>query len=234
LSNTYQQSSAANSEAQRADPEVDLLWRWPARRLEAEVIRDQVLSVSGALTRDRGGPSVFPLVSEAVLASQSRPGNGWGKSDLAQQSRRSLYVFVKRTLPIPELDVLDAPNTNQSCEQRVVSTVAPQALTYLNGAFMAEQSRLLAERLRRETAGPPNTDTAQQRGPQIDRAFELALCRLPSAAERTAMLEFFERQQVQIAADEHAAGRDDTDSEQRALESLCLVLLNSNEFFYWE
>lgn len=233
-SNTYQQAAIANARAERADPEVDLLWRWPSRRLEAEVVRDQVLAASGALNLRAGGPSVFPQVSEAVLASQSRPGSGWGKSPPEEQHRRSLYVFVKRTLPIPELDVLDAPDNNQSCEQRAVSTVAPQALTYLNGRFMAEQSRWLAERVRRETAGPPNTDTVQQRGPQIDRAFELTLCRLPNAAERGAMLEFLDRQQRQIADDEQAAGRAETDTEFKALESLCLVLLNSNEFFYWE
>ena len=234
LSNTYQQAAASNPAAEENDVEVNLLWRWPARRLEAEVVRDQVLATSGALNLERGGPSVFPVVSEAVLASQSRPGSGWGKSDPRAQARRSLYVFVKRTLPIPELEVLDAPNTNQGCEQRVVSTVAPQALTYLNGKFMSEQAALLAERLRRETAGPPDSTPEQQRGPQIDRLFELTLCRLPTEPERQALAEFLSRQRAQIAADEQAAGRDGAAAEQKALESLCLVVLNSNEFFYWE
>ncbi|MBL9122249.1 MAG: DUF1553 domain-containing protein, partial [Planctomycetaceae bacterium] len=234
LSNTYQQAAAANAAAARSDVEVNLLWRWPARRLEAEVVRDQVLAAAGTLNLERGGPSVFPHVSEAVLASQSRPGSGWGKSDPRQQVRRSLYVFVKRTLPIPELEVLDAPNTNQGCEQRVVSTVAPQALTYLNGRFMSEQAKLLAERVLRETAGPPDSTPAQQRGPQLDRLFELTLCRLPTERERQVMADFLGRQQSQIAGDSQAAGRDGSAAENLALESLCLVVLNSNEFFYWE
>ena len=99
---------------------------------------------------------------------------------------------------------------------------------------MSEQAKLLAERLRRETAGPPDSTPEQLRGPQIDRLFELALCRLPSEAERQALADFLARQRTQIAADEQAAGRDGSAAEVKALESLCLVVLNSNEFFYWE
>ncbi len=95
------------------------------------------------------------------MASQSKPGNGWGKSDAQQAARRSVYVFVKRTLLVPELEVLDFPDTNGSCEQRVVSTVAPQALTWINGSFIREQAQALAARLRARRATPtPHASTS--------------------------------------------------------------------------
>ncbi len=141
LSNTYQMSSDVRPAVAARDPADDLLWRYPARRLEAEAVRDCVLETAGTLNRERGGPSVYPAISPEVLASQSKPGNGWGKSDAAQAARRSIYVFVKRTLLVPELEVLDFPDTNGTCEQRVVSTVAPQALTWFNGAFIRDQAQ---------------------------------------------------------------------------------------------
>ena len=158
LSSAYQMSSAARAEAQTKDPVDDLLWRYPPRRLEAETIRDSVLAASGQLNRERGGPSVYPAISADVMASQSRPGNGWGKSEASAAARRSMYVFVKRTLLVPELEVLDFPDSNGTCEQRGVSTVAPQALTWLNGAFIREQAAHFAERLAHEAG-----DDAAQR-----------------------------------------------------------------------
>ncbi|MBX9788404.1 MAG: DUF1549 and DUF1553 domain-containing protein [Pirellulales bacterium] len=234
LSSAYQQSAVGQRpQAERIDPENRLLWHWRPRRLEAEAVRDCILLASGDLSLKRGGPSVMPRISEEVLAGQSRPGSGWAPSDLAEANRRSVYVFVKRTLPLPELEVLDFPNTNLSCEQRSVSTIAPQALTFLNGAFMQEQSRHFASRLQRE-AGP---DLAAQ----LDLAFRLALSRPATADEVTEIRDFIARHARQIEADESAttaaqsAGKSrsaSSDYERRALEAFCLVLLNSNEFVY--
>jgi hypothetical protein len=223
LTSAYQMSSAARPEAATKDPTDDLLWRFPPRRLEAEAIRDCVLAASGQLNRERGGPSVYPTISPDVLAGQSRPGNGWGKSDVAAAARRSMYVFVKRTLLVPELEVLDFPDTNGTCEQRVVSTVAPQALTWLNGAFIRDQARQFAERLAREAGD----DTATR----VDLAYRLALARPASDAERETVLAFLSRHVELIAADAAAAGQP-VDARQKALESFCLVLLNGNEFVY--
>ncbi|HUY92838.1 MAG TPA: DUF1549 and DUF1553 domain-containing protein [Pirellulales bacterium] len=223
LSNTYQMSAASNPAAEQKDPNCDLLWRFPPRRLEAEAIRDAVLAASGQLNRQRGGESVYPAISQAVLASQSRPGNGWGKSSPEQAARRSVYVFVKRTLLVPELEVLDFPDTNGSCEQRQVSTVAPQALTLLNGEFVQEAAKHFAARLTSEAADAPA---------RIERAYLLALARLPSDAERDAVLEFLAKQAQQIRADLAAAGQAADGAERAALEAFCLVLLNANEFAY--
>lgn len=251
LSNAYQQSvvpAANETDPAGDDPEVKYLWRWRPRRLEAEAIRDSILSVAGQLNPSRGGPSVFPKISEAVLAGQSIPGNGWKASDPREANRRSVYVFVKRTLPVPELEVLDAPNTNASCEQRVISTVAPQALTYLNGEFIQEQAKHFARRLVDEVGA--------DRTAQIERAYALALCRPPQDAERAAVLEFLDAQRQQIEADgrpqqvatndapaaeaatataaptSDAGATGDNPAAHKALEAFCLVLLSTNEFVY--
>ena len=224
LSSTYRMSSQPNEAAEAVDPSCDLLWRFPPRRLEAEAIRDLVLAASGQLNLQAGGPSVFPKISESVLAGQSRPGSGWTVSEPAQAARRSVYVFVKRTLLVPELELLDLPSSNETCEQRNVSTVAPQALTYLNGAFIHEQAAKFAERLLAEAGADPAA--------QVERAFLLTVCRPPTAAERAAVLEFLTAQRGQIVADAAAAGREEPDTDRKALASLCLVLLNGNEFVY--
>src|SRR5262249_29806581 len=113
---------------------------------------------------------------------QSRPGNGWGKSDEREAARRSVYIFVKRSLPVPELEVLDTPDTTFSCEQRPVSTTAPQALTFLNGDFINQQARHFAARLERDAGA----DAMAQRRPP----FTLALRRPRRAEEEQAALAF--------------------------------------------
>lgn len=223
LSNTYRQSWTPNDAAQKRDPENDLLWRWSPRRGEAEVLRDSILATSGRLNRQAGGPSIYPEISEAVMASQSRPGNGWSKSEPDQAARRSIYVFVKRTLLLPEFEVLDFPDTNGTCEQRQVSTVAPQALTFLNGQFMYEQARHFAGRLEQEAAD----DAAR-----VERAFLLALSRPPTESERASVLEFLAQQQQQIQSDAQTAGQTADGARRQALEAFCLVLFNTNEFAY--
>jgi hypothetical protein len=223
LSSAYRMSSASNDRAAQADPEGKLIWRYTPRRLEAEALRDSMLAVSGTLNPQSGGPSIYPKISQAVLETQSRPGSGWTPSPPAQASRRSVYIFVKRTLIVPELDVLDFPATEESCQQRIVSTVAPQALTLLNGEFIHEQAAAMAERLARECG---RDDVAR-----IERAYRLALGRPPLPRERQALLEFLGRQRGQIVAD----SPEDTSVkaiDQKSLAAMCLVLLNTNEFAY--
>src|SRR5262249_26238398 len=144
------QSGEWNESAAEADPSNTLLWRMSPRRLEAEPIRDAVLAASGRLNLELGGPSVTPPIDAVVLAGQSRPGSGWGKADNRAASRRSLYVYVKRTLPLPELEVLDGADNAEPCPRRSTTTTAPQALTLLNSSFFHEQAAVFAERLVRE------------------------------------------------------------------------------------
>ncbi len=223
LSNAYQMASTASATAEHVDPQNTLAWRFRPRRLEAEALRDTILAVSGQLNLAAGGPGVYPKISREVLETQSRPGDGWHASEPSQSARRSVYVFVKRTLVLPEFEVLDFPNTDETCEQRVVSTVAPQALTLLNGEFIHDQAQSLARRLVHDV-GPDHAAC-------VDRAYRLALSRNPAERERVAIFEFLAKQKAQIEADSPDPIADD-ELQHRALTAFCLVLLNTNEFAY--
>jgi len=226
LSRVYAQSSAADSEGLAVDPDNRLLWRYPYRRLEAEVLRDCVLQASGQLNSEMGGPSVYPRIHRAVLEGQSRPGEGWGNSPPAQMSRRSAYIYVKRSLLVPELELLDLPDTTSSCEQRVVSTIPTQALTLINGEFFNSQAAFFAERLARaipaQTVGDP-LDASRLR-----EAHTLVLGRVPDPEELDAGLRFLTRQRELLRQE----GVPDNLVDHRAWSAWCLVLLNLNEFTY--
>jgi hypothetical protein len=222
LSSTYQTTAA--HDGPDAVRKLALFGRWRQRRLEAESVRDSILAVSGQLDTRMGGPGVYPPLPAAVLATQSRPGLGWGKSGERESARRSVYVFAKRSLALPELELLDAPDSTSPCECRPGSTTAPQALTFLNGAFTNEQARHFAQRLQRKAGSDPTR--------QVRLAFVLALARPPSRREEKACLAFLDRQARQIEADDRARGRSGPSVSGRALASFCLVVLNTSEFFY--
>ncbi|HLJ11123.1 MAG TPA: DUF1549 and DUF1553 domain-containing protein [Planctomycetaceae bacterium] len=225
LSNTFGQSSEVSLERAKTDADGALLSHFRYRRLEAEGVRDAVLLVSGQLNPRFGGPGVYPKIAREVLEGQSRPGDGWGKFDERESARRSIYVFVKRSLLVPELDLLDFADTNASCEQRPVSTIPTQALTLLNGEFLNREAKHFAERLAREADADPVA--------QIDRAYRLALSRSPSAEEKAAALAFLERQARRVAEEDQAAPQNPPRNAARvALEALCLVIYNLNEFAY--
>ena len=217
LSSKWEEAAAAKSLNKR------LLWRWKPRRLEAEAVRDSMLAISGSLNAKRGGPSIFPELPQAVLDGQSRPGLGWETSEAAEADRRSVYIFIKRSVAVPELEMLDAPDNTSSCEHRRVSITGPQALTFLNGDFTHAQAKRLAERLLREAGA--------DRLAQIRLAFQLALNRPPTADQRKEALRFLEKQASQVMADIPVSNTD-VDVNLRALQAFCLVLLNMNEFFY--
>ena len=162
---------------QLIDPDNTLLWRQNLRRLEAEAIRDAVLATAGSLSTQMFGRGIFPTLSPEVLSSQSRPGNGWENSQpAAQQARRSVYIFVKRTLGVPLLESFDAASPDTPSARRNVTTVAPQALILLNGEFLEQQSGAMAARIVEQIP----SDAAGQ----IELAYRLALGRAPSAMER--------------------------------------------------
>ncbi len=222
LSNTYAQSSAQCDKPMQTDAENELLWRYPLTRLEAEVLRDSILAVSGKLNLQMGGPSVYPKISKDVLAGQSRPGSGWGAWDESAASRRAVYLFVKRSLLVPMLELFDLADTTSSCEQRSRSTIPTQALTLLNGEFLNRQAGYFAERLISEADGDDRS--------RVELAYQLALAREPEEAELAASLAFLERQRELIRRE--SAGNDSADVEQEALQAWCLVVYNLNEFLY--
>jgi hypothetical protein len=184
----YRQSSRADRpEAVAVDPANTLLWRQNLRRLEAEAIRDAMLAVSGRLNREMHGRGIFPELSPAVLSTQSMPGRGWDKSPPAQRHRRSVYIFVKRTLGVPLLESFDMASPDTSQALRNTTTIAPQALILLNSDFSGEQAQAFADRL----LSLPAEDV----GARIRSAFRSALARLPSDPELTFAREFLARQE---------------------------------------
>ncbi len=146
LSATYRRSSMASSEARIEDGENVFLARGPARRLTAEMIRDQALAVSGLLVEKLGGPSVKPYQPAGLWdIAMGRPEYGQGKGD--DLHRRSLYTFWKRTVPPPAMMTFDAADRSY-CTVRRQSTSTPlQALASLNDTQLVEAARKLGERM---------------------------------------------------------------------------------------
>jgi hypothetical protein len=212
-SSVYQMSSQANEAALAADPLNDNLWRFDLRRLGAEELRDAMLAASGQLNLALYGPSFYPQMSAEVLATQSMPGQGWGESSPEERSRRSVYIFVKRSLLTPLLTAFDFPDVDASCEARFNTTQPGQALSLLNGEFAHEQARRLAERVRTEAGDDPQA--------QVARAIEITLGRQATSEEIADGLALM--QQITEAHDQ---------APQEALRYWCLVALNQNEFLY--
>jgi hypothetical protein len=184
------------------DPENKLLWRFQIQRLDAEIVRDSILAVSGALNPAMGGLPVFPKLSQDVLETMSR--GLWEREEEGPKVwRRSVYVYRKRGLPLPFFEVFDLPDQNLTCGARNVSTVPTQALTLMNDDFVLRQAKLFADRV---NEGAPNNPEKQ-----IDLAYRIALGRQPAADELRIGQEFLAKQQ---------------------LVDFTHVLLNLNEFLY--
>ena len=180
LSNTYRQSvENASHAAEEADPGNRLLSRYNRRRLEAEAIRDGILHVGGRLNPEMYGPSIFPPLPDdlADLARYGRTGGlMWEPNETEEDARRrSIYVFQRRSLPLPMLAGFDALPFAESCPRRSATTTPLQALSMMNGYLVHEESRYLAERIHQEAG--------LDRKEQIDHAFEIVLNRPPTTEE---------------------------------------------------
>jgi len=180
LSNTYQQAylTATPALAAEKDPDDRLLWRFPRRRLSSEELRDAMLVASGELNAQKGGPSVIVPIEQSLLKLIYNPAQWVVNPDAAQHRRRSIYLFQKRNMRLPFMEVFDSPDLLLSCPRREQSTHAPQALELLNGEFSNSMAQALAQRAMREVG--------QEHDRQIGRIFRLALGRDPNAAERKA------------------------------------------------
>jgi hypothetical protein len=204
-SEAYQMASADVPGNRAIDPENRYLWRMPRRRMEGEALRDAILAVAGTLNRKAGGPGVHPYIDPALWASSSErywPGK---PEDDPDTWRRSVYIFSKRSIPVPMLDVFDKPDSIGSCARRNRSTIAPQALILMNSAFSAFHAKHFVQRLEGD-AGSDHRRLAQ-------RAFEIALARSPSASELKQSLEFL---------------------SSNPLVDFCQAIFNLNEFAYIE
>jgi hypothetical protein len=204
LSSTYQQSSSAlNDEANKKDPENTLLWKFNRRRLEAEEIRDAMLTVSGAFNPKMGGPSVIVPIDKELVNALYKPSQWAVTPDPTEHARRSIYLIAKRNLRVPFMEVFDAPDVLVSCPRRESSTHATQALELLNGAFANQQAEFLAKRL--------ETDAGPDHHRQVDLAYRLVSGRPPNSKETQAALDFLKSQ---------------------SLREFALAVLNLNAFLY--
>ena len=183
------------------DPDNRLFWRMNRIRLEGEVIRDSLLAISGQLNSSMNGPGVSPPIPKELFAGA----HGWSVSEpKSQHFRRSIFIFARRNLRFPFLEVFDAPDNNLSCSMRERSTTAPQSLTLLNSNEVTAAAKVTADRLRYESA------STQQ---QVDSAYRLALGRMPTASERIMIENFL---------------------INSPLDEFCRALFNLNEFVYVE
>jgi len=197
LSSAYRMSSRVlPGEALRKDPSNELFWRQNMKRLEAEAIRDSILSVAGGLNPEMGGRGFFPKLGREVIAGGSRPGWGWGVSSRKEQSRRSVYIYTKRGTLMPLIEGFDYTNTAQSLGMRTVTTVAPQALMLLNSSFLDWQAGVFAGRVLSEKGADPAGHPADF----VRRAYQLALSRDADEDEVAKSLAFIRRQEEAFAS----------------------------------
>lgn len=194
-SRVYQQSADFDEDRAGRDPENRLLWRWTPRRLEAEAIRDSLLAVSGTLDPTMYGP---------------------GTLDQSMR-RRSIYFFIKRSQLIPSMMLFDWPEHLVSIGQRATTTIAPQALMFLN----SPQGRAYAEALAAEL---PQTSPEQA----VTEACRRVFARTPTPQEQQLATAFIARQESLYQS------TDATNARKNALTDFCQMLLSTNEFIYLE
>ncbi len=220
-SSAYRQSSRrasheTSSAGEEKDPGNRLLWRMHLRRLEAEVIRDSMLVVSGNLDSAVGGKSVMvDLASDGLVTAQepSRPSAG---------QRRSLYLLARRNYMSSFLETFDFPIIQLNCSGRTQSATPLQSLTQLNSEFSMQQSERLAERIDRLT------DREAPLQKKVKVAFSLAFSRQPSPDELKQAEEYLGRQRQRYLD----LGTPAEEASRRALAGLCQMLMAASEFLY--
>ena len=193
----YQQAAANSETNERIDPDNRLWWRRSPRRLEAETLRDSLLYVAGKLDETRFGR---------------------GTLDDQKSTRRSIYLTVKRSQPVPFLHIFDAPEGIQSQGNRAANTMPTQALALMNSPWVRGLAVDLAKRIRKDIGPDASTPAA------LGQLHRIALGREVTADEAQGLIQFMEKQQALLAPAEDAA--------ERAFQEACLLVLSCNEFLY--
>ncbi|MBL47409.1 MAG: hypothetical protein CMP28_00435 [Roseibacillus sp.] len=194
MSSVYRQQGGSNELARSIDPGNSLWWRRGATRLEAEVIRDSLLAVSGTLDTRM-----------------------FGKGSLDQrQTRRSVYLTVKRSNLVPILQLFDAPDAMQGIGRRISTTVPPQALAMMNSPYVREMAEKFARRIRPDDKVPADE--------VVRRAYTRALARPPTPGEQRQMVAFIEGQAASYGSDAQAM--------QLAVADFCQTVICLNEFIF--
>ncbi len=199
----YRQSSRVKPELLQKDPENRLLARGPRFRMDAEMVRDGALAVSGLLVEKVGGPSVKPYQPQGIWEEVAY-GAEFSAQRYAQDHgdalyRRSMYTFWKRQAPPPTMLIFDAPN-REICTVRRSRTNTPlQALALLNSPQFVEAARGLAQRMMKEGGVEPAA--------RIAFAFELATARKPTQQESAILLKAFTAQLEECRKNAESASR---------------------------
>lgn len=226
MSHTYRQSSAHREDIVEIDPLNCLLARQNRIRLDAEILRDSALAVSGLLKRTVGGPSFRPPLPEDVF-DVGRSSN-WKASPGDEIYRRSLYIITLRSVLYPTLTTFDSPDAADACVRRERSNTPLQALTMMNDGVFVEAARALA--LRALSESPADTSA------RLRHLFKLTLNRAPRPEELHRLTAFHAEQKTAVKKDSASAlqilgGTAPADPVEAAtLVAVARVLMNLDEF----
>jgi len=207
-SSTYRQTSTVTPVQEQHDLDNELLSRFPMKRMEAEVLWDTLLLLSGRLDETPFGSADGVKVRPDGLVTAIGTDKGW---------RRSIYVEHNRKQNMTIHECFDLPRPTPNCLERNISTVAPQALHLLNNKTISQLTVSIADRVVQEAG----TDPAQQ----IEKCYHLALGRSPTSEEKKLAAETLHRLQ-------EAWNKTESDPDHEALANLCHILINSAEFIY--
>jgi hypothetical protein len=196
MSATYRQSSRVTPELYKRDPYNRLMARGPRFRLDAEMLRDNALAISGLLNRKLGGPSVFPYQPDGVWANPYS-GDKWVLSKDGDQHRRGLYTFWRRTAPYAAFMAFDAPSREVCTERRPRTNTPLQALETLNDKVFVEASGALARRMMTETKGGEKE--------RLTHGIRLCVARPPTEKETEILLSLYRENLEKYRKDTAAA-----------------------------
>jgi len=222
---TYRQSSRVPAEAWEKDPANKLLARAPRLRLDAELVRDAALRVSGLLSEKVGGPSVFPPQPPGVSSEGTYGALNWKVSAGEDRYRRGMYTFSKRTAPYAMFSTFDAPSGEACLARREISNTPLQSLTMLNDTVVVEAAQALGRTLAAQ---------ATPVGERIVDLFRRTMSRPPLNRERDMLVAFYTTHRERLAKGEldasAIAGEGDGDKiEQAAWTLTARALLNLDE-----
>ena len=214
-SSVYRQASIVSDEAERVDPDDVLLSHMPLRRMDAEVLNDTLLLVSGRLDETRYGVAEPVLLRDDGLVTPIETEKGW---------RRSIYIEQRRTEIPTILDNFDLPPMSPNCVERQESTVSLQALYLMNNGMVRRLADSLADRIVREIGHDPHR--------QIESLYWMAVSRPPTAEEAKASLETLEKLEQIATRDGQSGKMTEIQVESRALAKLCHTVFSSAAFIY--
>jgi hypothetical protein len=220
---TYRQSAAVNERKLSNDPENIWLSRYSRKRLSAEEQRDLVLAASGLLVKEIGGPSVKPYQPKGIWEAST---SGRGQLRTYKQDhgeslyRRTMYTFIKRTVPPPSLLVFDASNRDQCEVSRTATSTPLQALVMLNDPQVLEACRVMAENFALKQG------TEEEK---IEEIFLTIVCRKPSKKELGMMAQFLQEEKKRFTEEKAerflAVGESQRNSKAPLVETAALMQL---------